>query len=158
MNTLLDFFDWGAFITGLVGGILGLIEIYYPKLANKLEDNIDKHQNIYQNIADKYTRKKTYNILLYFYIPAFIIMIYIPISYFSPVVPYLTLPIYLWIIISIITLHISYGLLLYFLAWLIDFLNKITNGHAIGGIGVMIIIIGTLLDLADKIISIIIKK
>lgn len=153
MNSLLTAFDWIAYATGLVGAPLGWIEYFYPNIADNIEDKIDSGQKHFEQWGDKITRHHLFEVLLVITILLFFFIIYIPITRYSDYSSPIFLPSYVWIIIGVLYMPVFIGIGAYFLAWLIEKCNNATGGHALGTIGLFLIVVGVVFDSADKILS-----
>lgn len=153
MNQLLTVFDWTAYLTGLLGAPLGWIEYFYPNMADKIENKIDRGQTNIEKWGDKFTRHHLFEVLLTVTILLFFFLIYIPISHYSDYTPAIILPTYAWVLIVLLYLPVIIGIGSYFLAWMIEICNNATDGHALGTIGLGLIVIGVICDSADKILS-----
>lgn len=155
MKLLLDVFDWTAYLTGVIGAPLGWIEYFHPNVADNIEKSIDQGQSKLEKWGDKVTGHHLYDILLTFSILLFFFIIYIPIGHYNSFVPAVNLAWYYWVLIVIFYSPIMLSIGAYFLAWLIDVCNNATGGHALGTIGLALIVLGIFCDTADKAIEII---
>lgn len=154
MEIFLHICDWIAYSSGMIGAPLGFLDYFYPKQANRLEDWIDDLQFKLERWGGEWTKGKFFELLLFLIIPFFFFAIYYPIGYYSPRIDFPELPAWVWIVYLILNVPVLGALSLYFGAHIIEVLNKLTNGHALGSLGLILIIVGAITDTLDKILSI----
>ena len=154
-----DIMDWMAYTTGLIGAPLGLIEIFNPKLADKIEDYLDYQGGDHQfegkldNLATEMISGKSAPYVAIAGLFAFLMVVYDQISIHSHLVQRIETPVVLWIFVWFIIGFSISALVVHGMAMTIKFLNRITGGRALGGIGVILIILGVIGDTADKLLS-----
>lgn len=153
MELFLSILDWTNDILGIIGARLGWVEYFHPEVADHWEDKIDQAQDQFKEWGDSFTRSKFFETLLTLSIPIILLLISIPIMNASPTTSNINLDWYLWVLIFIILIPTIGGLFLYFLSWLIEQLNEITNGHALGSIGLGLILFGLISSGIDKVVS-----
>lgn len=151
--------DWMAYLTGLIGAPLGIIEIFNPALADKIEDYLDYQGGDHQ-FEGNLERMATYmisgrysSLIAIAGLISFLMVVYDQISIHSPLINRIETPVVLWIFVwFIFGLSIS-AITVHGMAVSIKFFNKITNGRALGGIGLLLIILGVIGDTSDKLLS-----
>lgn len=153
MNLFLTACDWIAFISGIIGAPLGWIEYFHPQIADRWENAIDNSQHKFEELGDRLTRTRVYEILFILAFLSFLACTYFLFSYLSPAIDYPNPPIWLIGLLLLIILPVAAGLFMNLLSWSVDMLNKATDGHAIGTIGLILIIVGLFGDTADKLLS-----
>jgi hypothetical protein len=156
-DTFLNMLDWVAFATGLIGAPLGLIEIFKPKLADRIENYLDfignqEEEGELERLAIRYAKKTQVPMLLAFLMLIILIYSLISTTWQSDLTA-LPLNIY-WISgMSLFIVGSYFGIFLYLVAIFIKWLDEMTGGHALGGFGVLLIMLGVICDFADKVIS-----
>ena len=132
---------------------------FNPKLADQIEDYLDyqggdhKFEGKLEQVAKKLITGSwsVYVTILGFI--SFIILAYSWISATSPILDPISIPLILKIIMFICIGVSLLAVTLYFTAWTIKMMNRMTDGKALGGIGVLLIILGVIGDSADKLLS-----
>jgi hypothetical protein len=153
MQLFLDICDWVAYFTGVIGAPLGFIEYFKPHVADKIEVAIDKFGDKVRAIADNLGRNNYLNEIIWTVSTiVFMITLYYFISKLSPIgTRYGISPKFL--LLNILAIPVYLRLTLYAIEGSIIYLNKFTNGHALGTIGLILIIVGVIGDSADKLLS-----
>jgi hypothetical protein len=153
VQLLLTILDWLNDILAIVGARLGWVEYFYPEIADKWERYIDDLQDRFEAWGDSFTRSHFFETLLTFSVPTLIFILSIPVINNSPVLDPLVVPWWIWSLIYLVLIPTAGGLILYFLSWLIEVLNRATDGHALGTIGLTLTIFGLSSSLLDKLLS-----
>lgn len=153
MDLLLSILDWTNDILGLIGARLGWVQYFYPEVADQWEQWIDDLQFKFSSWGDSFTRSHFFETLLTINIPLILYLLSIPVRNASPLIDPVTHPWYIWGIFILIMIPTLGGLFLYFLSWSIEKLNAITDGDALGAVGLILIIFGLSSSGIDKLVS-----
>lgn len=142
-----DYIQFVSMFLEIIGITLAYIEIRYKPLANKIEAKILYEETRIRNFASKLNENKLFVALATIFF-VFIFFIDIPylVGFFDRIVPEKWTSTLVWIIrctVPIIVFFVAgvcFVLFSDFVAWL----NRFSNGHAIGALGVVVTFLGLL--------------
>lgn len=153
MEQFLHILDMTEFWLGTIIGTILIVIEYQTPYADKIENFIDAQENKLRDLGDKYTKNSFYSVIFSIAVPLTVFKIYTIIIYYSPVVFELDMPNFIYFLINGFLIF-TYGILgLYTLSALIEYANKVNNGKAIGGIGIMIDILCMFIGITDKLLD-----
>ncbi len=148
----MDFFNetWAARIQyftlplEVVGFTLTSIEVLFPELADRIErlvDKLGKSSNSFHDKLRRYYGKPAEMALPVFPLILLTLMVYPFFSRWWGMYPQFKTAIYMFIVFG--ALYLTYWIS-FFLGKLIDVLNKVTSGRALGTLGLVLAFLGLL--------------
>ena len=93
MDLFLTICDYVAYLTNILGIPLALIETFRPALADQIEEWIDSAEDSFRAFGDRWTGNNFFEILLSLAIPITIAIIVIGLSWWSPVLSIIYVPV-----------------------------------------------------------------
>lgn len=150
-QSFLVFCDWCAYLTGLIGAPLGIIEIFFPAVADKIEKAIDSLEEVFRKKGDRIAKASAYQVSFALGVPAFCYGLYLPLTYYSPVLDFPNHSPFFWFCFVLCLLPAASGVIAYLISGTVHLLNRVTDGKALGTIGLILIVVGVICDTIDKI-------
>lgn len=147
----LDFCDWAAFTLGIIGLPLSIIDVFFNRTKQRIEEFIDALEDTFESLGEKYTKNHYYEWLFVIAVPSIIFILYSILAHYSPK---LDSPPALAVYITVfLTMPALMGVTFYFISGTIKTMNSITHGKAFVSLGLILMLLGAFFDTSDKIIS-----
>jgi hypothetical protein len=153
VETLLQWLDLIAFGSGVAGIPLAYIGTYRRDLVDRFENWIDSSEGWCEEISDKYCGGFYFQLAFSLCVLVSGLLLYAPLAYYSPVVSVPDLPVIVWAFCIFIVAGALVPLSGYAVATIVRGLNRMTGGHAVDGLGWVLLIVGSSADLLDKILD-----
>ena len=145
-----DLIDLVGLCTVAIGGSLTLIEFYYPHIADKIEEFVDNLEHLSRDFVDNHIGKKKFDaILVLALIGSLTIGIWWIFGTISPVLSTPNLNIFVWALFFVCLSYTVFIVLLSIIGDLIDYLNRLSNGRAIGSLGLILVFIDMILGMIE---------
>lgn len=137
-----------SFVLEVTGLILTFIEIKFPEIADKVEDWVDGMEFYLKNIGNRSSKTYTFETTLTLSILNGLIFGFWWLgSKMSSSIQPPILPITIWVIIFGIFLYTALIIGFFLTSEFIDFLNKFSNGRALGTLGLIIGMVGITIEI-----------